>query len=52
MKNQALFYQKNKEKLFRTVVCYSRDWVIGALRVKVSKIPEMLLPLTTDVHQN
>ena len=26
MKYQALFYQKNNENLFKTVVCCSRDW--------------------------
>ena len=26
IKYQALFYQKNNEKLFRIVVCSSRDW--------------------------
>ena len=31
MKYQALFYQKNNEKIFKTVVCCSRD---GALRIK------------------
>ena len=24
--HQALFYQKNNEKLFKTVICCSRDW--------------------------
>ena len=31
MKYQALFYQKNNEKIFKTVVCCS---LIGALWVK------------------
>ena len=26
MKYQALFYQKNNEKIFKTVVCCCRDW--------------------------
>ena len=26
MKYQALFCQKNNEKIFKTVVCCSRDW--------------------------
>ena len=26
MKYQALFYQINYEKIFKTVVCCSRDW--------------------------
>ena len=26
IKYQALFYQKNNEKIFKTVVCCSRDW--------------------------
>ena len=31
MKYQVLFYQKNEDKIFKTVVCCSCD---GALRVK------------------
>ena len=26
MKYQALFYQKNNEKIYKTVICCSRDW--------------------------
>ena len=26
MNYQALFYQKNKEKIFKTIICCSRDW--------------------------
>ena len=33
MKYQALFYQKNNEKLFKTVVCCSGDWPFKGYRI-------------------
>ena len=32
MKHQALFYQKNNEKIFKTMVCCSRDWCFKGQR--------------------
>ena len=36
MKYQALFYQKNNEKIFKIVICCSRDWHFNGYKFFIS----------------
>ena len=37
MKHQVLFSLKNNEKIFKTVVCCSRDWRLTVKRAKLKE---------------
>ena len=51
MKYQALFHQKNNEKMFKNVVCCSRDWVnFGVPTAPVIKIKKKKIKNRNQSH--